>query len=441
MKRASRFRCQQSEFCRSALITLGLALLPVAKANADDYRVDVGDVLELSVPSIPEFRYKATVGANGQVSFPLVGVIPAQNKSTNEILQVIQTRVPQKALRRRGQDGREYEIVIGDDEVSLAVAEFSPVYLNGDVSNPGSFPYRPGLTVRQAIALAGGYNIMRTRMENPYLLAADLRSQRETLLNDHAREQARIARLQSELGHDVKVSNMPEPSPTAVEVRALEMEQLDARRDDFEKERVHLTQSVQSLSANLSLLEKQMETEKERAKIDLADMIRVEGLAAKGMAPVTRLSDTRRLVLLSASRATEIEARTEQVRQRRAEEERKLQELFDKRRIELLGELEDAKMRFASIVSRLSAATEKMFLVGAIQSQIGRGLTGEPVLVIFRKTGSGAKRLVATEEMELLPRDVVEVALPVENLSTSDIQQPSRTQERLGALSNENQTR
>jgi polysaccharide export outer membrane protein len=42
--------------------------------------------------------------------------------------------------------------------------EQRPVYLNGDVSRPGEQRYRLGLTVRQAIALAGGYHIMRFRM-------------------------------------------------------------------------------------------------------------------------------------------------------------------------------------------------------------------------------------------------------------------------------------
>ena len=42
--------------------------------------------------------------------------------------------------------------------------EQRPVYLNGDVSRPGEQRYRLGLTVRQTIALAGGYDIMRFRM-------------------------------------------------------------------------------------------------------------------------------------------------------------------------------------------------------------------------------------------------------------------------------------
>ena len=59
--------------------------------------------------------------------------------------------------------------------------------------------YRPGLTVRQAIALAGGYDVMRLRMNNPFLEQADLRSEYTSLWAEFAKEQMRIARLQAEL--------------------------------------------------------------------------------------------------------------------------------------------------------------------------------------------------------------------------------------------------
>ena len=40
--------------------------------------------------------------------------------------------------------------------VAVDVSEYSPVYVSGDVSKPGAYPFRPGITIRQAIAIAGG---------------------------------------------------------------------------------------------------------------------------------------------------------------------------------------------------------------------------------------------------------------------------------------------
>jgi polysaccharide export outer membrane protein len=439
MRRANRSYFRSLRICTIMLVALIFALTPLSLVSASEYRINIGDILELSASSVPDFRHRATVDSNGDAFFQLIGVIPARGRSVKEILKEIQESIPKKALRRRAPDGNEQEIIIGSDEISLTIAEYSPVYVQGDVSNPGSYPFRPGLTVRQAVALAGGYDTMRIRMENPYLMAADLRSEIKVLGNEFAQEQARIARLQTELGLPAEASNISPYSPTAVEIGKLEAEQLDIRNTDFQKEKQYLSESIRSMSSNLNLLEKQMQTEAENAKVDQEDLDRVEGLVAKGMAPITRLSETKRLVLLSASRATEIEARLEQVKQQRAEEERKLQRLMDQRRMELLNQLQEEKIKYAATASKMAAAAEKMLLVGALRSQIGRGGNGSPDIVVFRGGVSGAERIVATADTELLPRDVVEIALSLDSLSKSDrrLPTPGLTDQsgRLGAFS------
>ena len=44
-----------------------------------------------------------------------------------------------------------------DPKVNVSVTEYRPFYVNGEVESPGGFPYQPGLTLRKAIALAGGF--------------------------------------------------------------------------------------------------------------------------------------------------------------------------------------------------------------------------------------------------------------------------------------------
>ena len=36
------------------------------------------------------------------------------------------------------------------------VVEYRPFYIHGEVKNPGGYPYQPGMTINQAVALAGG---------------------------------------------------------------------------------------------------------------------------------------------------------------------------------------------------------------------------------------------------------------------------------------------
>jgi polysaccharide biosynthesis/export protein len=49
--------------------------------------------------------------------------------------------------------------VLGADEGT--VAKYGSIYENADGSELGEHPYRPAITARQRVALAGGYDIMR----------------------------------------------------------------------------------------------------------------------------------------------------------------------------------------------------------------------------------------------------------------------------------------
>jgi polysaccharide export outer membrane protein len=411
------FLKRQKRRSRMAQLTCVTLIGALSQAGAADYKLNTGDVLELSAISVSDFRHRASVGPQGEIRLPLVGEINVRDKSVEEVLRIVQDRIPTKILRRRAQDGSGYDVVIDKDEITLVVVEYNPIYIKGDLAKPGSYPYRPGLTVRQALSLAGGYNVLQTRTDNSYLQSIELRSEQDALLSQLARDRVRVRYIEAELGFDGKVQDAAETPPQFRNIEALEVEQLNKSRADFDKERKHLTEAAGSLSANLAILEKQMRTEAERAKVDQDELERVESLVAKGMAPVTRLSDTRRLLLLSASRATEIEARTEQVRQRRAEEQRKLERLVDQRRIDLLKDLQDTRLRLADTQTKQSSGVEKMLYIGGLQAQMAGGTVVVPEISIFRKTQTGSTRLPATEDFELLPSDVLDVTLRMETNS------------------------
>jgi polysaccharide biosynthesis/export protein len=410
-------------------------VFPTGPGAASEYRIAVGDVLELSASSVPEFRHRATVGVDGEVSFPLVGEIQAAQRSLAELRKVVKDVVPRKTVRRRALDGSEHEVVIDAEEITLVVAEYSPVYVSGDVAKPGSYTYRPGLTVGQAISLAGGYDVIRSRIDNPYWLAPEVRAQQDELTTELARDQARVARIQAELGGSNKLGIVTAESPLASNIQALEADQLSARLVDVEKERGHLTDILRSLSTRLELLQKQNQTERDRSKIDQDELDRVQTLFEKGMVPITRLTDVKRLVLLSASRATDIESRAEETRTQIEMTERRLQRLDDERRIVLLKELQDAHVKLAGTQARLAASNERMFYLGALRSQIGRGNAGRADFVIVRRGGTRVERIAARQDTELLPNDLVEIALDLSGVGSWDGSAPVATGTVPGATS------
>jgi polysaccharide export outer membrane protein len=95
----------------------------------------------------------------------------------------------------------------------------------------------------------------------------------------------------------------------------------------------------------------------------------------------------------------------------RAEVERKLEKLDTDHRSQVLAELQQAEVNLAEIRSRLEATSTKFAYVGMVKSQLVSGSDSKPELTIVRSGEQGNEYIKASEETELRPGDVVEVAL------------------------------
>ncbi len=84
-----------------------------------------------------------TVDGGGMVSIPLAGRVRAAGLTPAELERSIKQHLT--------------GTILTDPYVNVQVATYGPIYIRGEVKQPGQFPYVPGLTVGDAIALAGGY--------------------------------------------------------------------------------------------------------------------------------------------------------------------------------------------------------------------------------------------------------------------------------------------
>jgi polysaccharide export outer membrane protein len=381
-----------------------------------DYRLSVGDVVEIAAVGLPDFKQRATIGPDGEVSLPLLGQMPAAGMLLSELRAKVHSVLPSKMLLRRTPEGREYPVVIAPEEVTLTVVEYRPIYLNGDVARPGEQPYRPGMTVRQAVSLAGGYDVMRFRMNNPLLEAADLKGEYESLWAEAVKEQAQIARFKAELNNQTEfdrtsLTKGPIAPTTMSDILNLEQAQLTARNEDHKKENIHLREAIRQEDSRIALLSQQLQKEEEGRQEDILEFERLKELFQKGQIPIMRVADSRRLVLLSSTRALQTSVGLASLERERQELERKLQKAGDQRRIDLLRELETSEVRLSSARARLSALSEKLLYAGIIKSQLVRGDGAEPDLIIYRRDREGLQKIEAQQDSDLQPGDVIEIAL------------------------------
>lgn len=390
-------------------------LCPASQARAD-YRLHVGDVVEISVARAPELKQRVPVQLDGSISFPMLGNLPIAGLTPSEAQARIQAIMATKVFRQRISDGRENEIMIDHDEVTATVVEYRPVYVNGDVSKPGEYTYRPLMTVRQAVALSGGYELVRYRMQNPILEAADLRAEYETLWAEFAKEQTHVWRLKTELGEDKNLDrsslkDLPLGQSTISEIVHVEAEQLKARQENYDRQKEFLQRAIALGQNQVGVLTEQQKQDDEGAQADIDELQRTMDLYGKGSLPSPRVADSRRAVLMSSTRKLQTSAQLMQIKQQQDDFTRQIGKLDAERKMELLRELQDANLRLAEVRAKLQSTAEKLQYATIVKSQFVRGSGSEPQIAVIRISEKGQLRILANEESELQPGDVVEITL------------------------------
>lgn len=115
----------------------------------DEYRIGVGDALQINVWRNPELSTSVPVRPDGKISLPLVGDIMAANLTTTQLSNNIVAGL---------------ESYVRSPQVTVIVANPSSsdfqrrVRITGAVRSPQSIPYREGMTVLDLVLLAGGTN-------------------------------------------------------------------------------------------------------------------------------------------------------------------------------------------------------------------------------------------------------------------------------------------
>ena len=127
------------------------------------YKLSAGDVISIRVFGEDDFtKEKIRLNDAGTVSFPAIGEIKVLGKTIGDIESVITI----------GLKGR----ILVNPKVSVQIEEYRPFYVNGMVDKPGGYPFQPGLTVRKAASLAGGFK-ERASMSKIYVIRENDASQ------------------------------------------------------------------------------------------------------------------------------------------------------------------------------------------------------------------------------------------------------------------------
>jgi hypothetical protein len=391
---------------------LALALMICAGPLRAEYLLSPGDELRLRA-----MRWDAltathqdwaglsgsyVVGSEGWISIPLVGDILARGLTTRALAAQIA-----EAVQRR----------VGTPEpplLGLEITAHAPVYVLGAVAAPGAYRFRPGLTVQQAVALAGGHAGAGVAAGGDFMGEAVRLAGEFRVLSRRIEDlEAKKRRLLADLA--LLADGGSESAPQARDLTDLEGRILEATAAGRRAEAESLQQLMATLEAELAALAQQIALRERQIAAAQSELAEVASLRDKGLAVNARVSSL-------TARASEFESQRLQLEiarlgasQQLNEAERALRALRDDALAERLAELNRTEGEIAEARIRLITART---LMDVTASRAGGDLTS-PTAASWRhrvaRVTNGKRAVVELSSTDpLFPGDTLEVLIEVD---------------------------
>jgi polysaccharide export outer membrane protein len=137
-------------FFGAVLVTFCAAFAVAQDESTSSYRLGAGDVITVQVLGEDDLkRERIRLSDAATLSYPVLGEIRLAGKTVGELERLI----------RDGLKGR----YLVNPQVTVTIIEYRNFFINGQVERPGGYPFMPGLTVRKAVSLAGGFKERASR--------------------------------------------------------------------------------------------------------------------------------------------------------------------------------------------------------------------------------------------------------------------------------------
>ena len=155
--RAVRRRCAGRRIIAFAVVAVAAAMVAAcasgpaapwadlggANSIAKPYTLKSGDELAVVVFNEPDLSGTFPVGADGMVAVPLIGPLKGRGETADAFKRQLERKLSGGYLK--------------SPKITVRIAKYRPVFIHGEVKEPGEFQFQTGLTIANAIAQAGGF--------------------------------------------------------------------------------------------------------------------------------------------------------------------------------------------------------------------------------------------------------------------------------------------
>ncbi|MEM7025625.1 MAG: polysaccharide biosynthesis/export family protein [Pseudomonadota bacterium] len=113
-------------------------------SGVSGYQLGPGDQVRVTVFRHDDLSGEFPMDGEGYFAMPLVGEILGGGLTARQLENEIEVRLKEGGF-------------LVNPQVGVEVLNYRPFYIIGEVNNPGSYQYVSGMTVINAVALAGGF--------------------------------------------------------------------------------------------------------------------------------------------------------------------------------------------------------------------------------------------------------------------------------------------
>jgi polysaccharide biosynthesis/export protein ExoF len=349
-----------------------------------------------------------TISSSGNLSLPIVGSVPASGKTLEELADEISVRLQSEVgLQKR-------------PNASVEVSAYRPVFVAGLVTNPGKYTFSPGLTVIQALSMAGGVGPTDTSIvglqKDALVSRGDIKSLEEEqlgLLGKQARVDALLQHAPAVTFPAELTSRVSEPGVSRIleeegSLFAARQRAISVEIESLDRAKELALNQIEALNSKAASLAKQLEL----ATNDLAS---VNKLVSQGLTVSARQLGASQNVAELESRSLDVSLALFRTQQDLAKVDQDRSSIRNRYDISALTESAELRDRIASNLQKIATARSllrnlEIRAPAAMASLAEAGGAYVYHFSVSRVIDGSLNNLLVNENDPLFPGDVLRVA-------------------------------
>jgi exopolysaccharide production protein ExoF len=392
--------------CAGILGSAAAVHADTAAKPAGGFLLASGDTLKFDILDDDREPVDLVIASDGTIQAPFLGSVEVAGMSVGDAREALKARyVDQK--------------IFVAPQIGLSVAAYRPVFVIGDVKQPGSYPFQADLTVEKAMGLAGG-QLTAGQGEDPVLARSRLNGELDKTDTTIIREALAVARLTAQLDDREKIDDADIPDDArsylqgavADTMRTVEQRILETDRSGFAIQRKVLVEGIAEAERGQEILTELDGKVTTSIEMSRADLERGRGLQQRGIKTLTDVSNLERQLNAEEARQLQVLSELSDGRQDLGTLKQQLASLDQTRKIQALTELQGHNAELAASLAVRRSTEEQLMLISALSAEKLREAKEVVMDFTIRRSGrEGVGDVTAKAFTMIEPGDVLVVSI------------------------------